>query len=153
MCSVTCNVCDIAFSHKTVVSLHVTESSTLVWGTLESTAEEQWYLIACIGSYLEGNRCGFPKSRRPRRYHAASQQEDDLFTRKVSLSRGRQRRLGRAGRAGQDLEEPWEWWMALPARRAAEPWPRSRESYSSSISKNKMQINTKMLVTACRRQG
>lgn len=153
MRSVTCNVCNIAFSHKTVVSLCVTESSTLVWGALESTAEEQWYLIACIGSYLEGNRCGFPKSRCPRRYRAASRQEDDLFAQKVSLSWGRQWRLGRAGRAGQDLEEPWEWWMALPPRRAAEPWPRSRESYSSSISKNKMQIKTKMLVTVCRRQG
>lgn len=34
------------------------------------------------------------------------------------------------------------------ARRAAEPWPQSRQSYSSSISKDKMQRQNKILVTA-----
>lgn len=112
------NLHDITFFRKVVVSLCSVESSTLVWGALESRTEEQWYLVACVGSYLEGNRCGFPKSRSPRRYRSASRQEDDLFIQKVSLSRRptapASARHGRARRAGQDMEDSWKWWMASP---------------------------------------
>lgn len=36
-----CNLCDITFFRKVVVSLRSVESSTLVWGALESRTEEQ----------------------------------------------------------------------------------------------------------------
>lgn len=45
-------------------------------------------------------------------------------------------------------------WL-LPCSRAsgvAEPWPHSRQSYSSSISKNKMQMQNETLVRATGRQ-
>lgn len=33
-----CNLCDITFFHKEVVSFHSVESSTLVWGALEKSS-------------------------------------------------------------------------------------------------------------------
>lgn len=67
--------------------------------------------------------------------------------------RQHQHQRGMAGLA--ELARTWripesDGWL-LPcsrARGAAEPWPHSRQSYSSSISKNKMQMQNKILVRA-----
>lgn len=147
MRSVTCNLCDITFFRKVVVSLCSVESSPLVWGALES---RQWYLI--LGSYLEGKSCGFPESRIPRRYHGASQQENNLFILKVSLSRRptapaaarRVRAQSRPGRGG--VLKVMDGFSPAPALRELLNHGHTAGSSSSSISKNKMQMQNKIAV-------
>lgn len=64
-----CNLCDSSGKHLLVSALW---RAAVVWGALECAAEEQGCLIARVGPYLGGNRCGFQRSTGPRRYHSAS---------------------------------------------------------------------------------